>query len=382
MNITKNIVKQPKAQVEVQISLPWSDLEAKWNETLTKMAADLELPGFRKGQVPAQMVETNLGQKLEDEVFRQIMPQALIEALQGTNIVPIDYPQYQIVSFQKGTQLQFSARVTERPTVTVGTYKGIKVQRPSLKQVTDEEVNKIIDDLYKRWKLRNPSASSGQAPQNQGTGGSAQGTVNTNQPAQGPSGSMSFNQTQQTPPSTLNPQPSSESPDDVFAKGVGAASLADLKTKIKTDLENEAKYNNELDYEEAILQEVEKVTTVEIPDILIQDELNRMLVSLQRSVTERGLLMEEYLKSQNKTADGLKNEWKPQAEKNVRMELGLSEIARLEGVNIADEELQSEIDKIQDQRVKAQFAQEEPRMHLRHALRQTKTLNLLKTIVV
>src|SRR3989344_4299303 len=150
MNITKNIVKQPKAQVEVQISLPWSDLEAKWNETLTKMSGDLELPGFRKGQVPTQMAETNLGQKLEDEVFRQVMPQALIEALQGTNIVPIDYPQYKIVSFQKGAQLQFTARVTERPTVTAGSYKGIKVQRHPLKQITDEEVNKIIDDLFKR----------------------------------------------------------------------------------------------------------------------------------------------------------------------------------------------------------------------------------------
>src|SRR6185369_16168278 len=103
--------------------------------------------------------------------------------------------------------------------------------------------------------------------------------------------------------------------------------------------------------------------------------------SLQRSVAERGLLLDEYLKSQNKTSDQIKEEWRPQAERNVRMELGLSEIARQEGVNISDDELQSEIDKIQDQRVKGQFNSEEPRMHLRHALRQTKTLNLLKTIV-
>lgn len=376
--ITKNITKHPKAQVEVQISMPWVDLEPKWNETLIKMGQDVELPGFRKGTAPANLVEQNLGRKLEDEVFKVAMPQALIEALQGTNIVPIDYPQYSIVSFQKGGELKFVARVTERPTVTVGNYKAVKAQRSPLKTVTDEEVNKIIDDLYKRWRLKNPSAGSAQDPQNQPAAQTQQGT----------SGSMSFNASPGSASSlqagsgqVAQPNGKGDQLDDNFAKGVGAQSLADLRLKIKQDLESEAKYNNELDYEEAILQEVEKITTVDIPDILIQDELNRMLVSLQRSVTERGLLMDEYLKSQNKSADSLKNEWKPQAERNVRMELGLSEIARSEGVNISDEELQAEIDKIQDQRIKSQFNMEEPRMHLRHALRQTKTLNLLKTIV-
>ncbi|MBI2593800.1 hypothetical protein HYW44_04120, partial [Candidatus Daviesbacteria bacterium] len=175
--------------------------------------------------------------------------------------------------------------------------------------------------------------------------------------------------------------PAATAPNDEFAKQMGANTLAELKTKIKTDLEAEAKYNNELDYEESILQEVEKITIVDIPEVLIQDELARMLLSLQRNVSDRGLLMEEYLKGQKKTVEQLKAEWRPQAERNVRMELGLSEVARQENVNITDQELQAEIDKIQDNRVKQQFTQQEPQMHLRHALRQTKTLNLLKTIV-
>lgn len=369
--VTKNIIKQPKAQVEVQIIVPWTDIQNTWNQTLSRMAAELELPGFRKGQVPLPMAEQSLGKKLEDEVLKVVMPNALIEALNGTNIVPIDYPGYQVVSFQKGGELRFVARITERPTISVGNYKSIQVPKPQIKPVPEEEVDKVIDELYRRWKVRNP--------QNQPTAATSQPTENAAAQNNGPAGSMSFNQQQQAAPAQQTPNP--DAPNDTFAQGLGAANLADLKTKIKQDLENEARYNAELDYEEAILQEVEKITTVDIPDILIQDELNRMLVSLQRSVTERGLLLDEYLKSQNKTVEQLKNEWKPQAEKNVRMELGLSEVARLEGVNISDEELQSEIDKIQDQRVKAQFTSDEPKMHLRHALRQTKTLNLLKGLV-
>ncbi len=339
--VQKNIVKQPKAIVEVQVMVPWADLQSKWQETLQKLAQEVELPGFRKGQAPLDMVEPKIAQQLQQEVFRTAMPQALIEALQGTDIVPIDYPKYEITSFQKGQGLNFKATVTERPVVKVGSYKTITVQKPAIKQITDQDVDKVIDDLFKRWQAR---------------------TAGQPAPAAG----------QPALPTAL---------DDNFAKSVGALNLSDLKQKIKADLENEAKYNNELDYEEAILQEVEKLTEVDVPEILVQDELNRMLVSLQKRVADMGLLLDDYLKGQGKNVEQLKNEWRVQAEKNVRMELGLSDIAKQEKVDITDQELQAEIDKIQDNKIKQQFEAQEPRMHLRHALRQTKTLNLLKSVV-
>ncbi len=362
--ISKNIVKQPKSIVEVQVTVPWADLEPKWNEVLNRLAQEVEISGFRKGQAPLNMVEQQLGNKLQDEFFRTVFPQYLVEALQGSNIVPIDYPRYQLVSFAKGQQLVFKAQVTEKPEVKIGEYKTIGVQRPALKTVSEDEVNKLVDDLFKRWKVRQPE---GNQPQNQGAG----------------SGSMSFNQPSGLVDAQGNPLSvtTSETPDDNFAKAVGAQSLADLKEKIKTDLSNEAKFNNELDFEEAILQQVEKITTVDVPEILIEDELNRMLVSLQKRVSDMGLLVEEYLKGQGETVEGLKTKWREQAEKNVRMELGLAEIARQEKVEITDAELQAEIDKIQDAKLKAQFEAQEPRLHLRHSLRQMRTLDLLKTLV-
>ncbi|MDO8429270.1 MAG: trigger factor [Candidatus Daviesbacteria bacterium] len=329
--ITKNINSLPKSLIEVEITVPWADLEIRWNEVLLRLSAEVELPGFRKGQAPKDMVEQSLGNKLSEEVFRVVFPEKLVEALQGTEIVPIDYPRYQLVSFIKGQSVVYKASVTKRPEVKIGDYKNIKAQRPIQKVITEEDVNKLVEDLFKRWKTKQP------------VGGV-------------------------------------EAPDDNFAKAVGASSLTDLRTKLKTDLENEAKYNNELDYEEAILQEVEKVTTVEIPDVLIEDELNRMLVSLQRRVADMGLLMEDYLKGQGETSESIKNKWRPQAEKNVRMELGLAEVGRLEKVEISDSEVQAEIDKIQDAKLKTQFEQQEPRLHLRHSLRQIKTLDLLKKV--
>ncbi|MDP3974165.1 MAG: trigger factor [Candidatus Daviesbacteria bacterium] len=362
--ISKTINKLPKSSVEVTITVPWADMQALWDQTLQKMAQDLELPGFRKGAAPTLMVEQNLGTKLQDEVLKQAMPNFLIQALQGSDIVPIDYPKYDLISFVKGQQLQFKAAITNRPQVSVGNYKTIKAARPTPKTVTDEDVNKVIDDLFKRWKSRQPSSVGQQV------GGSAG--------QQSQTGSINFQggQTQAAPTNGKT-----EGPDDTFAKAMGANNLMDLLGKVRKDLESNVSYNNELDFEEAILQEVEKITTVEIPDVLIQDELNRMLVSLQRRVADMGLLLEDYLKGQGKTLEQIKSEWRPQAEKNVRMELGLAEIARQENVSITDQELQAEIDKIQDQRVKQQFSAQEPKLQLRHALRQTRTLDLLKKMV-
>jgi len=354
--LTKNIVKHPKAMVEVQVAAPWADVDAKWSESLQKVASEAELPGFRKGQAPLPVIEQQMAAKVQEEFQKTVFPQLLIEALQGSDVVPIDYPQYQLVSFVKGQQVAFRAMVTQRPEVKISDYKAVKATKNTPKVITDEDVDKLVDDLFKRWQTRQPSAISSQ-PSDQN----------------GAAGAMDFNQ---TPTSSA-----SSTPDDNFAKAVGALSLADLKTKIKTDLENEAKYNNELDYEEAILQEVEKLTTVEVPEVLIQDELNRMLVGLQKRVADMGLLLEDYLKSQGKTLDQIKEDWRVQAEKNVRMELGLAEIARQEKVDITEAELQAEIDKIQDAKLKTQFEAQEPRLHLRHSLRQMKTLDLLKTLV-
>src|SRR3989338_11267686 len=276
--ITKNIQKLPKSLVEVSVTVPWMDLQTSWDQTLQRMAQEVEIAGFRKGQAPLNMVEGQLGQRLQDEVLKVSMPNFLIEALKGTDIIPIDYPKYNLSSFAKSSQLQFKATVTNRPAVSVGNYKIIKALRPQIKPVTEEEIQKVIDDLFKRWKGRNPVTQPS----------ATQNTV-TNQSGQG--GSINFQGSPASAQGASDGQ-ASQQPNDEFAKAMGAISLVDLREKIKKDLEANVSYNNELDYEEAILQEVEKVTTVELPDILIQDELNRMLVSLQRRVADMGLLLE------------------------------------------------------------------------------------------
>src|SRR5437667_413277 len=83
-----------------------------------------------------------------------------------------------------------------------------------------------------------------------------------------------------------------------FLKNISVETVEDLQIKTKKYLEEYQLYNNELSFEEKILSEIEKITTVELPDILIEDELNRMLVNLQRKVADMGLVLDNYLKNQ------------------------------------------------------------------------------------
>src|SRR3989344_8215262 len=160
--VIKTINKQPKAIVDMEVTVPWADIAPKWDEILQKLSQDIELPGFRKGQAPLNMVEQQLGSKVQDEFLKIVMPLALVDALQGTDVVPIDYPKYQLISFTKGQPLIFKATITERPKVEVGDYKTISAQRPPIKTVTDEEVEKIVEDLYKRWSAKQSSVVSPQ----------------------------------------------------------------------------------------------------------------------------------------------------------------------------------------------------------------------------
>lgn len=377
--INKTVNNLAKSQAEINITAAWEDVAAIWQRVVARLTQEAELPGFRKGMAPSQMIEQQLGAKIQDEFLKEAMPNLLVNVLQELKIVPIDYPKYQLVSFAKGQPLQFKATVTQKPQIKVEDYKTISVNRPAQKPVTDEDIKRVVDDLYKRFKSRLAVNQISNSPQANSSSGPTQASSIT-------SGSIDFNKPQpnglvDASGKPLTSSPVADEPNDEFAKSLGAQNLADLKTRIRSDLEAENKRENELDYEEAILQEVEKHTQVDLPEVLIEDELNRMMVSIQKRVSEMGLMLEDYLKSQNETVEGLRTKWRPQAEQNVRMELGLAEIARLENIDITDQEVQVEVDKIQDGRLKAQFEAAEPRLQLRHSLRQIKTLEFLKGLV-
>lgn len=315
--LEKNIIKHPKSRIEIELIVPWITLEPKWNEIASKVN------------------EPELITKLKEEFLKKVMRNFLIEAIKESNIIPIDNPEYNLISFEIGQNLHYAVTLTNAPFVIIGDYKNINITKYNLLPIEKEAINETIIGLYKKWQKNSPTEDSH--------------TITTI--------------------------------DKNFLKSVGTTTLEDLEIKIKQYLEQQQLYDNEIALEKLILDEIEKITLVELPDILIEDELNRMLVNLQRKVADMGLMLDNYLSTQNKTLDQLRKDWKTKAEKNVKIELGLAKISKLENIIISESDLQNKIDTIQDAKIKQQFVSKEARLHLRHSLRQTKTLNHLKKLI-
>lgn len=310
----KKITKLSKNIVEITIEIPWDDLKSEWDD-VKQNVLDLTT--------------------LKDEFLKRTLPKKFIISLENSDIFPISKPEYKIISFNEGQDLCFIAIVINKPTVKIGDYKNIRIQKAALRKITEEEIIEVLQGIFENWK---------------------QEKVNSHLT----NNSLS---------------------DNYFLQDMGASSFDALKAKIKRSLEEKELYDRELSFEQAILKEIEQLVDVELPDTLIEDEINRLVINLQRKVSQMGLVLDDYLKSQNKTLEQIKLEWLPRANSNVRTELGLAEIARLENVDISNEELNSKIQSVKDPQVKQQFKENGPRLHFKYALRQTKALDLLKKIV-
>ena len=116
--------REENGTIKLTIALPWAEVKRVKQEVINEAIKNAELPGFRKGKAPSELVEKNLDQaKVTDEVLKRLLPQAYIEAVQANGIHPIMNPKIQIEKITEGEDWQFTALTTETPEVKLGNYK-------------------------------------------------------------------------------------------------------------------------------------------------------------------------------------------------------------------------------------------------------------------
>ena len=115
-----------------------------WIKHLRKVSAKVNVPGFRKGKVPRSIFEAKFGvESLYQDALDIILPEVYVEAIEEVKIEPVDRPEVDVEQFGKGQVLKFKAKVTVKPEVTLGEYKGIEVEAVNA-DVTDEELNEEL----------------------------------------------------------------------------------------------------------------------------------------------------------------------------------------------------------------------------------------------
>ncbi|MBZ9533602.1 trigger factor [Cytobacillus oceanisediminis] len=351
-----------------------------------KVVKQVNIPGFRKGRIPRGMFEQRFGvESLYQDAIDILLPEAYANAIEEAGIEPVDRPEIDVEQIEKGKALIFKATVTVKPEVTLGEYKGLEV--PAVETtVTDEEVEAEIKALQEKQAelvvkedgtaelgdtvvmdfegFQDGVAFEGGTAENfsleLGSGqfipGFEEKLVGV---ATGESKEVEVTFPEEYHAEDLAGKPATfkvtvheikgkELPelDDEFAKDVDeeAETLADLKEKIKTRLENDKKHQAEHTVRDTVVEKASENATIDIPSAMVDTEIDRMMSEFEQRLQMQGMNLELYFQFSGQDEAALKDQMKEDAEKRVRSNLTLEAIVAAENIEVTEEEVNAELE--------------------------------------
>ncbi len=387
-----------------------------------KNASKFNIPGFRKGKAPLKIIERYYGEGVfYDDAIDTIFPNIYKEAVEETKIEPIDQPTIDIKQIGGDTDLILNAEVTVKPEVAVGDYKGIEVEKIEY-NVTDED----IDNELGKMRERNARlVSADDRPIQDGDNavidfeGSIDGVPFDGGKAENYDlviGSHSFidgfeeqligkrqNETADINVRFPDDYSSKEiagkdaifkvtvkeikykelpEADDEFAKDVSEFdTLEELKEDIRKRLDEEDKKKTENEFSDKVIQTIVDNSTVEIPDVMVERELDSMERDVDMNLRYQGITLDKYFELTSTSKDDFRNNMRKDAVKNVKTSLVLEKISQLESTAVTDEEIDAEIDDVskgyQDPEKFKKSVTEDYRGYIKDNLVIRKTIDML-----
>ncbi|MGE4272013.1 MAG: trigger factor [Desulfitobacterium sp.] len=381
--------KIEKNTVELEVTVDAKVFSAAVNKAAKALANKVNVPGFRKGKAPRMMVERFVGTAaLYNDAADDILGAEYMKALDEAGIEPVDRPEIELVQMDDGQDLIFKAKVTVKPEVELGDYKDLKVEKLAA-TVTDEEVEQ---DLARKQdqhaKVLNLEEGSVQDKDNANIdfSGSVDGVLFDGGTAEGYDlviGSNSFipgfedqligaQIGQEVDVNVRFPdeyhvedlkgkdalfkvkvnrikRKELAALDDEFAKDISEfETLDELKADLRDKLMKAAEQRAEMEYKNAIVAKAVDNASVEIPTAMIDNRIGMMLDDMAQNLSYQGLDLETYCQYTGTSMDALKENVRPQAAENVKSELVLEAIAKAEGIEVSEEEVNSELAKLSE----------------------------------
>jgi trigger factor len=358
------------------------------DEAFKKVVKQVNVPGFRKGKMPRPLFEKRFGvESLYEETINILLPDAYEEAIEETGIEPVDRPNIDIEQIEKGKEFIFKATVTVKPEVKLGEYKGLEVEELDT-NVTDEDVNKELETLQSRHAelvvkedspaengdtvvidfegFVNDVAFEGGKAENYslelGSGsfipGFEEQLVGTKA---GETKEVTVTFPEEYHAAELAGQPAvfkvtvheikgKELPelDDEFAKDADdeVETLDELKEKIKTRLKDSKEHEAEHQLRDTLVEKAAENAEVEIPEAMINTEINRMMQEFEQRLQMQGMNLELYFQFSGQDENALREQMKEDAEKRVKNSLTLEAIAKAENLEASEEDVNAELEKM------------------------------------
>jgi trigger factor len=382
MSLQVEKLEKNMAKLTVEVSAEEFDkaLTAAYN----KNRGRFNIPGFRKGKAPQAMIEKMYGAGvLYEDAVNEALDATYAGAAEESGLDIVSRPEISVVQVEKGQNLIYTATVAVKPEVTLGEYKGIEVTKASA-EVTDEDIDaelKRVQEQNSRLVTVEDRAVQdgdqtvidfeGFVDGKTFEGGKGEGYALT-------IGSHSFIDTFEeqligkaigeacevnvTFPNeyhatdlagkpamfkvTVKEIKSKELPElnDEFASEVSEfENLEEYKNDIKVKLAEKKEKEAATENEDNVVQKVVENSTMEIPEPMIESQVNNMVNDYARRMQSQGLSLDQYMKFTGMTIESLKDQMKPQALKRIQTRLVLEAVAKAENITVADEAVDKEI---------------------------------------
>jgi trigger factor len=355
-----------------------------------KVVKQINVPGFRKGKMPRPLFEKRFGvESLYQDAIDLMLPEAYTTAIEETGIEPVDRPEIDVEQMEKGKTFIFTAKVTLKPEVKLGNYKGLEVETFET-SVTDEDVDNEIKSLQEKQAelvvkedgkaengdtvvmdfegFVNDEAFEGGKAENYSLElGSGQFIPGFEEQlvglATGESKDVEVSFPEEYHAAELAGKPAVfkvtlheikgkalPELDDEFAKDVDdeVETLDALKEKIKSRLEHDKKHEEEHYLQNTVVEKATANAEVEIPSVMIDNEVDRMLQEFEQRLQAQGMNLELYFQFSGQNEEALRGQMKEEAEQRVRGNLTLEAIVKAENIEVSDEEVNVELQKMAD----------------------------------
>ena len=381
------VEKLEKNMAKLTIEASAEDFEKAIQKVYLKARGRINIPGFRKGKAPRKLIEKMYGTGVfYEDAANDLIPTAYAEALKDCDLEIVSRPEINVTQIESGKPFIFTAEVAVKPEVTLGEYKGVEVEKSDV-EVTDEDINKEVDkerennsrtidvddravesgDIIKLdfdgsvdgvpfagGKAENYTLTIGSGSFIPGFEDQLIGTkigedkdVTVTFPEDYHEKSLAGKEA--VFKCKVNAITVKELPDadDEFASEVSefetlAEYKEDIKKKLTEKKEKEARAKKEA---QAVEKAVENAT-MEIPDAMIDTQVQSMMEDFARRMQSQGLSLEQYFQFTGMDAKKMHDQMKPEALKRIQNSLVLEAVAKAENIEISDEKVDEEIAKM------------------------------------
>lgn len=380
-----NNVETNKYELEIEISA--EDFEAAIEKAYLKARKNIAMPGFRKGKAPRKLIEKEYGEQVffEDAVNLLYAP-VVNGAVEESGLELVTRPEVEVTEISKENGVKLKATCITKPEVEVKDYKGIEVEKV-VNPVTDEDINKQLDALREKnvtvETVDDRAAENGDDVVIDFEGfkddvafeggkaedftlslGSGQFIPGFEDQIVGHNAGEDFDINVTFPEEyqvkelagapavfkiklkSISKKVMPELDDDMVKDSTEFDTVVEYKADVKKKLEEANEKHADSEVEAKIFDKVIENMTAEIPQVMFDNRVNEMISELEQRLAPQGISLDLYMQYTGQTIDTVKKAYAEQAEKQVKLRLALEKIAKLENIEVTEDELKAEFDKL------------------------------------